>query len=41
VSPVFPEAEKGMTAAELRESKEEQLLSALDLLTHPAGKQEH
>jgi carboxyl-terminal processing protease len=35
VSPVFPEAEKGMTTTELRESKGEQLLSALDLLTHP------
>jgi carboxyl-terminal processing protease len=32
VSPLFPEAEKGMTIAELRESKDEQLLRALDLL---------
>jgi carboxyl-terminal processing protease len=38
VSPLFPEAEKGMTTAELRESKDEQLLRALDLLTQPANK---
>jgi carboxyl-terminal processing protease len=41
VSPVFPEVEKGMTAAELRESKDEQLLRALKLLTQSAGKQAH
>jgi carboxyl-terminal processing protease len=38
VSPLFPEAEKGMTTTELRESKDEQLLRALDLLTPPASK---
>ena len=32
VRPLFPEAEKEMTAAELRESKDGQLLRALDLL---------
>jgi len=32
VRPLFPEAEKEMTAAELRESKDKQLLRALDLL---------
>jgi len=35
VRPLFPEAEKEMTAAELRESKDEQLLRALDLLNRP------
>jgi carboxyl-terminal processing protease len=41
VTPLFPEAEKGMTATELRESKDEQLLRALDLLTQPTEKQAH
>ena len=35
VRPLFPEAEKEMTAAGLRESKDEQLLRALDLLNRP------
>jgi carboxyl-terminal processing protease len=35
VRPLFPEAEKEMTAAELRESKDGQLLRALDLLNRP------
>jgi carboxyl-terminal processing protease len=39
VSPLFPEAEKGMTIAELRESKDEQLLRALDLLIQTISKQ--
>jgi carboxyl-terminal processing protease len=33
VTPLLPKAEKGMTTTELRESKDEQLLRALDLLT--------
>ena len=41
VPPLFPAAEKGMTPAELWESKDEQLLRALDLLTQPALKQAH
>ena len=35
VRPLFPEAEKKMTAVGLRESKDEQLLRALDLLDRP------
>jgi carboxyl-terminal processing protease len=35
VSPLFPEAEKGMTPAQFRASKDEQVLRALDLLIHP------
>jgi carboxyl-terminal processing protease len=35
VRPLFPEAEKEMTAAELRQSKDTQLLRALDLLNRP------
>jgi len=35
VRPLFPEAEKEMTAAQLRENKDEQLLRALDLLNRP------
>jgi carboxyl-terminal processing protease len=41
VTPLFPEAEKGMTTTELRESKDKQLLRALDLLTQPADMQAH
>jgi carboxyl-terminal processing protease len=41
VNPLFPEREKGMTAGQLRESKDAQLLRALDLLTRPAEKQAH
>jgi carboxyl-terminal processing protease len=37
VSPLFPAAEEGMTAAQLRASKDEQLLKALDLLAGQAG----
>jgi hypothetical protein len=36
VTPLFPQAEKGMTEEELRASKDEQLLRALDLLSHQA-----
>jgi len=39
VTPLFPEAEKGMTITELRESHDEQLLRALDLLTSPMKQQ--
>jgi carboxyl-terminal processing protease len=39
VMPLFPEAEKGMTPAQLRARKDEQLLRALDLLIQPARKQ--
>jgi carboxyl-terminal processing protease len=39
VSPLIPETEKGMTAEELRASGDEQLLKALDLLSHPRQKQ--
>jgi carboxyl-terminal processing protease len=35
VTPLIPEAEKGMTPAGLRVSKDEQLLKALDLLSRP------
>jgi len=38
VSPMFPGAEKIITAGELRESKDEQLLRALDLLTQSGSK---
>jgi len=36
VNPVFPEVEKGLTAAEVRERKDEPPLRALDLLNRPA-----
>jgi carboxyl-terminal processing protease len=36
VTPLFPRAEKGMTEEELRASKDEQLLRALDLFSHHA-----
>jgi carboxyl-terminal processing protease len=39
VSPLFPEAERGMTPAQFRASKDEQLLRALDFLIHPGGRQ--
>lgn len=39
VTPLFPEAEKGMTITELRKSQDEQLLRALDLLTSPMKQQ--
>ncbi len=35
-TPLFPQAEKGMTEEELRASKDEQLLRALDLFSHRA-----
>ena len=34
-TPVFPDAKKGMTAEELRQSRDEQLLRALELLNRP------
>jgi carboxyl-terminal processing protease len=37
VRPLFPEAEKEMTTAELRESQDAQLLRAIDLLSRPIG----
>ena len=39
VTPLFPEAEKGMTITELRKSQDEQLLRALELLTNPMKQQ--
>jgi hypothetical protein len=39
VTPLFPESERGMTPAQLRAHKDEQLLRALDLLTRPAHEQ--
>jgi carboxyl-terminal processing protease len=39
VPPLFPEAEKGMTITGLRQSHDEQLLRALDLLTNPMKQQ--
>jgi carboxyl-terminal processing protease len=36
VTPLFPEAERGMTSAQLHSRKDEQLLRALDLLTQEA-----
>jgi carboxyl-terminal processing protease len=37
VRPLFPEAEREMTTAELRESQDAQLLRAIDLLSRPIG----
>jgi carboxyl-terminal processing protease len=37
VAPLFPEAEQGMTSAQLQNSEDKQLLKALDLLTQPGG----
>jgi carboxyl-terminal processing protease len=39
VGPLFPDAERGMTPAQLRARRDEQLLRALDLLIQPAHKQ--
>jgi carboxyl-terminal processing protease len=39
VTPLFPQAERGMTPAQLRARKDEQLLRALDLLIQPAHRQ--
>ena len=33
VSPLFPEAEQGMTSAQLKDSGDQQLLTAISLLT--------
>jgi len=38
VAPLIPEKERGMTAAQLRASGDEQLLRALDLLSRPESK---
>jgi carboxyl-terminal processing protease len=37
VTPLFPEEERGMTPQQLRESKDRQLLKALDLLVRETG----
>jgi carboxyl-terminal processing protease len=37
VAPLFPEGEQGMTAAQVQNSEDKQLLKALDLLTQPGG----
>ena len=37
VAPLFPEAEQGMTSAQLQNSEDKQLLKALELLTQSGG----